>query len=186
MSDYSLHRASLVRSKHFGVRIAALAALLLAAAGAGAVLAHGSGGGPATTARHAPAGAATTPEATVSKPAKAAATTPVKKKKKKARKHAAAVKLPAPAKLPVAVLNGGTTQGAAASTASRIRAYGYPVPVVENASRHDLPSGIMYGPGLGSAARALAKRIGPVDYVTPFDGPQRSLSGARLLVIIGS
>ncbi len=94
--------------------------------------------------------------------------------------------IPAPVTTPVAVLNGGTSQGAAAATASRLRAFGYPVPLVGNAGSRDLPSAIEYSQGLGAAARALARKIGPVSYVTPFDGPQRNLSGARLLVIIGS
>jgi hypothetical protein len=96
------------------------------------------------------------------------------------------IAIPAPAHTPVAVLNGGTAQGAAAATASKLRSLGYPVPLVGNAGSRNLPSAIEYAQGLGPAARALARRIGPVSYVTPFDGPVRNLSGARLLVIIGS
>ena len=55
-----------------------------------------------------------------------------------------------------------------------------------NAGRRDLPMSIEYAAGLGPAARALARRLGPVRYVTPFDGPARNLSGARLLVIVGN
>ena len=92
----------------------------------------------------------------------------------------------APAHTPVAVLNGGTATGAAAALAGRLRSLGYPVPVVGNAGRRDLPMSIEYAAGLGPAARALARRLGPVRYVTPFDGPARNLSGARLLVIVGT
>ena len=96
------------------------------------------------------------------------------------------VVIPAPAHTPVAVLNGGTATGAAAALAGRLRSLGYPVPVVGNAGRRDLPMSIEYAAGLGPAARALARRLGPVRYVTPFDGPARNLSGARLLVIVGN
>jgi hypothetical protein len=193
MPAYSLHRASLVRSGRFGVRAAAVAALLLASVTAAVVLTHGTGGSPsaasATTAssraslqpdRLAPAAAKAKAKAA---PAKIVAVK-TKTVRPKAPVHKATV-IPAPVKTPVAVLNGGTSQGAAAATASKLRAFGYPVPLVGNASRHDLPSAIEYTPGLGAAARALARKIGPVSYVTPLDGPARKLSGARLLVIIG-
>ncbi len=93
--------------------------------------------------------------------------------------------IPAPKTTPVAVLNGGTAQGAAAALAGRLRSLGYPVPVVGNAGRRDLPMAIEYSAGLGPAARALARHVGSVQYVTPLEGPNRNLSGARLLVIVG-
>lgn len=103
--------------------------------------------------------------------------------KVKPKVHAA---IPAPKTTPVAVLNGGTAQGAAAALAGRLRSLGYPVPVVGNAGRRDLPMAIEYSAGLGPAARALAKHVGSVQYVTPLEGPNRNLSGARLLVIVGN
>ena len=87
---------------------------------------------------------------------------------------------------PVAILNGGTAQGAAAALAARLRSLGYPVPVVGNAGRRDLPMAIEYSAGLGPAARALARHVGRVQFVTPLEGPNRNLSGARLLVILGT
>ena len=111
--------------------------------------------------------------------AKIAARAPVKPKT-----HAAV--LPAPRTTPVAVLNGGHSQGAAAALAAHLRSLGYPVPVVGNAGRRDLPMAIEYAAGLGPAARALARHVGSVQYVTPLEGPNRNLSGARLLVIIGN
>jgi hypothetical protein len=93
--------------------------------------------------------------------------------------------IPAPHTTPVAVLNGGTAQGAAAALAARLRALGYPVPIVGNAGRRDLPMAIEYSKGLGPAAQALARHVGRVQYVTPLEGPNRNLSGARLLVILG-
>ena len=93
--------------------------------------------------------------------------------------------LPAPKTTPVAILNGGPAQGAAAALADHLRSLGYPVPVVGNAGRRDLPMAIEYSAGLGPAARALARHVGAVQYVTPLEGPNRNLSGARLLVIVG-
>jgi LytR cell envelope-related transcriptional attenuator len=191
MPAYTVHRPSVLRSGRLGVRAAALVALLAAAAVAfvfvtRALAAHSS---PAaqrsshtaakTATKHRAAGthAAAKPKAkthVAKKPTHRATT--VKKK----------VAIPTPAHTPVAVLNGGTAQGAAAATASKLRSLGYPVPLVGNAGSRNLPSAIEYTQGLGAAARALARKIGPVSYVTPFDGPVRNLSGARLLVIIGS
>jgi hypothetical protein len=45
---------------------------------------------------------------------------------------------------------------------------------------------IEYSAGLGPAARALARHVGRVQFVTPLEGPNRNLSGARLLVILGT
>jgi hypothetical protein len=196
MPAYSLHRASLVHSGRFGVRAAAVAALLLASVTAAVVLTRGSSG-PASTASATTKSshAAVQPDRLVPAAAKAKAAPKTARAKVAKTTHAkvaakapvhAAAKIPAPVKTPVAVLNGGTSQGAAAATASKLRSYGYPVPLVGNAGRRDLPSAIEYTPGLGPAARALARKIGPVSYVTPLDGPARNLSGARLLVIIGS
>ena len=138
---------------------------------------------------------AVVPKTAAAKGAKAHATTHAVKKthvakaalepahKAKPRVHAL---IPAPKTTPVAVLNGGTAQGAAAALAGRLRSLGYPVPVVGNAGRRDLPMAIEYSAGLGPAARALAKHVGSVQYVTPLEGPNRNLSGARLLVIVGN
>jgi hypothetical protein len=177
-----------MRSGRLGVRAAAVAALALAAGVAFVVLTHTGGqstGSPSAhptraTASPSRATGAHTARTTHRAVAKAPAHKPVHRVKKKR------VVIPAPAHTPVAVLNGGTATGAAAALAGRLRSLGYPVPVVGNAGRRDLPMSIEYAAGLGPAARALARRVGPVRYVTPFDGPARNLSGARLLVIVGN
>ena len=193
MPAYSVYRPSVLHSGRLAVRATAVAALLVASVTAVVVLTHTGGGQPHAAAKTPSAKAGAKVET-----AHVARTAHVAKAHAKAKpavvrtahhpKKAAVRKtaIPAPVSTPVAVLNGGTSQGAAAATASRLRAFGYPVPLVGNAGSRNLPSAIEYTQGLGAAARALARKIGPVSYITPFDGPQRNLSGARLLVIIGS
>jgi hypothetical protein len=195
MPAYSVYRPSVLRSGRLAVRAAAVAALLVASVTAAVVLTH-TGGAQSPAGAKAPTAkaGAQVKTAHVAKTVAAKAHVDAKAKAKVATivhhpKTLVATRkavIPTPRSTPVAVLNGGTSQGAAAATASRLRAYGYPVPLVGNAGSRDLPSAIEYTQGLGAAARALARKIGPVSYVTPFDGPQRNLSGARLLVIIGS
>jgi hypothetical protein len=190
-----------MRSGRLLARAAAVAALLIAAAVAFVVITRTGGEQSQPSPSHAAAtGAKTHPAATklaatqvakVGKVATAKATTvhrahvaktpvrPVVKPKV----HVPAI--PAPKTTPVAILNGGTAQGAAAALAARLRSLGYPVPVVGNAGRRDLPMAIEYSAGLGPAARALARHVGRVQFVTPLEGPNRNLSGARLLVILG-
>ena len=191
MPGYVVYRPSVMRSGRLGVRAAAVAALALAAGVAFVVVTHTGGqsnGSPSAHATRATAppsrveGAHTDREGRrrARRPRRPPASKPVHRVKKKR------VVIPAPAHTPVAVLNGGTATGAAAALAGRLRSLGYPVPVVGNAGRRDLPMSIEYAAGLGPAARALARRLGPVRYVTPFDGPARNLSGARLLVIVGN
>jgi LytR cell envelope-related transcriptional attenuator len=198
MPAYVVYRPSVMRSGRLGVRIAAVAALLLAAIVAFVVVTRGGshGSGAPSRAASATAGAsahtaqakAVGTHAVTARVAKKAHVAkppvkPVTHVKKKPKVHAA---IPLPSTTPVAVLNGGTAQGAAAALAARLRAFGYPVPVVGNAGRRDLPMAIEYAAGLGPAARALARRVGRVQYVTPLEGPNRNLSGARLLVIVGT
>jgi hypothetical protein len=198
MPAYVVYRPSVMRSGRLLARAAAVAALLIAAATAFIVITHGGGGrsqpspgrATATGAKaHAPiakpaathAGKAATSKAATAKQALAAKTPvePVVKRKVRAA-------IPAPRTTPVAILNGGRAQGAAAALAARLRSLGYPVPVVGNAGRRDLPMAIEYSAGLGPAARALARHVGRVQFVTPLEGPNRNLSGARLLVILGT
>jgi hypothetical protein len=122
---------------------------------------------------------------TQAKPVTRTSSRPVAKTQAKAVTKLNVAAIPAPHTTPVAVLNGGTARGAAAALAARLRALGYPVPIVGNAGRHDLPMAIEYSKGLGPAAQALARHVGRVQYVTPLEGPNRNLSGARLLVILG-
>jgi hypothetical protein len=211
MPAYVVYRPSVMRSGRLAVRAAAVAALLLAAITA-FVLISRAGSTPQQSGRASSAAigsnaqiakaklagahaartkAAATGIAGAKAKAKAKATAQVAEPPvapahvaKKKKTHAAAI--PLPKNTPVAVLNGGTAQGAAAALAARLRALGYPVPVVGNAGRRDLPMAIEYSAGLGPAARVLAKHVGAVQYVTPLEGPNRNLSGARLLVIVGA
>jgi hypothetical protein len=205
MPAYVVYRPSVMRSGRLAVRAAAVAALLLAAitafvlisragekpqqAGQASSVAAGSSAqiakarlasAHAAKTKAAASGSAAAKAKTKASTAHVAPAHPAKKKKA----HAPAI--PPPRNTPVAVLNGGTAQGAAAALASRLRALGYPVPVVGNAGRRDLPMAIEYSAGLGPAARVLAKHVGAVQYVTPLEGPNRNLSGARLLVIVGA
>jgi hypothetical protein len=197
MPAYVVYRPSVMRSGRFGVRIAAVAALLLAAVIAFVVVtrtgSHRSGAPSRAASATAGASARTAKAKTVGTHAVTARVAkkthvakppakPVTHVKKKPKVHA----IPLPRTTPVAVLNGGTAQGAAAALAARLRSLGYPVPVVGNAGRRDLPMAIEYAAGLGPAARALARRVGRVQYVTPLEGPSRNLAGARLLVIVGT
>ncbi len=94
--------------------------------------------------------------------------------------------LPAPAKTPVMVLNANGVSGAAGTVAVKLNSYGYPTPVVTNARQRGVPPTIMYAPGFGPAARALARKIGHILYVTPLDGVKPSeLHGAKLVVYVG-
>jgi hypothetical protein len=198
MPAYVVYRPSVMRSGRLLARAAAVAALLIAAATAFVVITHTGGGrSQPSPGRAAATGAqahppttkpATTHVAKVAAPKAASvkkvhvAKTPVKPVVKP-KVHPA---IPAPRTTPVAILNGGTAQGAAAALAARLRSLGYPVPVVGNAGRRDLPMAIEYSAGLGPAARALARHVGRVQFVTPLEGPNRNLSGARLLVILGT
>jgi LytR cell envelope-related transcriptional attenuator len=210
MPAYVVYRPSVMRSGRLAVRAAAVAALLLAAItafvlisragekpqqpGHAASVVNGSNAQIAkaklAAAHAAKAKAAATGIAGAKAKTKATTTVHVAKPPvapaRVAKKKAHAPAIPLPKNTPVAVLNGGTAQGAAAALASRLRALGYPVPVVGNAGRRDLPMAIEYSAGLGPAARALAKHVGSVQYVTPLEGPNRNLSGARLLVIVGA
>jgi LytR cell envelope-related transcriptional attenuator len=190
---YVVYRPSVMRSGRLVIRVVAVAALALAAAVAFVVLTHTGGQTSGAPSAHAAKAGAPPSRVTEirSKPATAKVTATKTATVKKIAKPAHKLKkkrvaVPAPAHTPVAVLNGGTATGAAAALAGRLRSLGYPVPVVGNAGRRDLPMSIEYAAGLGPAARALARHLGPVRYVTPFDGPARNISGARLLVIVGN
>jgi hypothetical protein len=84
------------------------------------------------------------------------------------------------------VLNGNGQNGAAGAEASALRAHGYPVRAVGNASRNDYAASIvMYLPGMKREALRLARDAG-LPIVAPLDGLQPSqLHGAKLAVIVG-
>ena len=87
----------------------------------------------------------------------------------------------------VMVLNGNGRTGAAASAASRVRARGYRVGTVGNASRTDFArSLVMYKPGFAGEARRLAKDL-RVQHIGPLDGIRtRDLGGAQIVFILGA
>jgi hypothetical protein len=116
-----------------------------------------------------------------------------------ARARAAAVKHAAAASRPkalpllprrsvrVTVLNGNGIAGAAAAEASRVRARGYRIGVVGNASGTGYGlSVVMYRPGRRREAVRLARDLG-IRLVSPLDGMSpRQLHGALLAVVLGS
>ena len=96
-----------------------------------------------------------------------------------------------PARLPrskttVLVLNGNGRQGAAAAAASRIRARGYRIGGVANASRADFGRTIvMYRARYAGEGHRLGRDL-RISSVTPLDGMRpRELHGAHLVVILG-
>jgi hypothetical protein len=87
----------------------------------------------------------------------------------------------------VLVLNGNGVQGAASSTAIRLRDIGYRIGAAQNAQRHDYAqSMVMYTPGWVKEARRLAHEMG-VKLVAPVDGvvPGR-LKGSQVVLILGT
>jgi hypothetical protein len=111
-----------------------------------------------------------------------------------AKKHAAMPTEPAVPKralLPrervtVTVLNGNGVSGAAASTASRVRARGYKIRKVGNAPRSGYGrSVVMYRADYRPEALRLARDL-HIALVSPLDGLRvRSFAGAKLAVVVG-
>jgi len=89
--------------------------------------------------------------------------------------------------LRVLVLNGNGVRGAAHAEASRLQSLGYPIGGAANAPSHSYAqSMVMFLPGYVKEARRLAHEVG-IKLVAPVDGltPQ-TLSGSRLVVLLGS
>ena len=86
----------------------------------------------------------------------------------------------------VAILNGNGVSGAAASEASRVRARGYRIGQVGNASRGGYGQSIvMYRTGRRAEGLRLARELG-IRLVSPLDGLRaRDLKGAKLAVVVG-
>jgi len=86
----------------------------------------------------------------------------------------------------VTVLNGNGVAGAAADTASRVRARGYKIRKVGNAPRSGYGrSVVIYRAGFRPEALRLGRDLG-IALVSPLDGLRTSnLAGAKLAVVLG-
>lgn len=86
----------------------------------------------------------------------------------------------------VLVLNGNGRTGAASAAADRVRARGYRIGGVGNASRTDYArSLVMYRPGFAGEGARLARDLG-VKAVGPLDGMRTSaLGGAHVVLVLG-
>src|SRR6185312_14179387 len=88
-------------------------------------------------------------------------------------------------KNPVMVLNSNGIHGVAHQLAARVQGAGYPITYVGNAQKRGLPTIVQYARGYGPAARKLARLVGNVQFVTPFDGiTPAQAKGAKLVVIL--
>jgi LytR cell envelope-related transcriptional attenuator len=86
----------------------------------------------------------------------------------------------------VVVLNGNGLAGAAGATADRVRAKGYPIARVGNASRSNhAKSVVMYRPGRRREGERLAHDLN-IKVVGPLDGLRlRSIGRAHAVLIVG-
>jgi hypothetical protein len=91
-----------------------------------------------------------------------------------------------PHRMTVTVLNGNGVSGAAAATASRVRARGYRIRKVGNAPRSGYGrSVVVYRAGFRPEALRLAHSLG-IGLVSPLDGLRvPTLAGAKLAVVVG-
>ncbi len=145
---------------------------------AAAPSAHGGSAVTVATVHHARTGT----KAATSKPKSTAKPPPAKPKS-----HKPAKPIPLPGKTPVMVLNSNGIHGVAHQLAARVQSAGYPITYVGNAQKRGLPTIVQYDKGYGPAARKLAKLVGNVQFVTPFDGIQPAQAGkAKLVVILGT
>ena len=119
--------------------------------------------------------------------AKPHTTTPVAKHLPPVGKAVAATAELPRRKVKVVVLNGNGRQGAAATTASRVRSRGYRIGLVANAPSHDYATSlVMYRRGFEGEARRLARDLG-VRMVSPLDGMRPGqLHGAHAVLILGA
>jgi hypothetical protein len=139
--------------------------------------AHGGSAATVATVHHARAG----------KPATAPAKTTAKPPPAKPKHHKPAKPIPLPGKTPVMVLNSNGIHGVAHQLAAKVQSAGYPITYVGNAQKRGLPTIVQYARGYGPAARKLARLVGNVQFVTPFDGITPSQAkGAKLVVILGT
>jgi hypothetical protein len=86
----------------------------------------------------------------------------------------------------VLVLNGGGVAGAAAAASDKVRALGYLIGGVGNASTGATQTLVMFRDGYRAEAARLAKDLGAKLYA-PLDGMKPSqLMGAQLVLVVGS
>ncbi|HEY3613277.1 MAG TPA: LytR C-terminal domain-containing protein [Gaiellales bacterium] len=165
--------------------------LLLAAIGTvffGIVWRSGSDSKPTTSATATHGGQAQVASATTtdhaSTPVKNNAASPPATKPKK---HKPAKPIPPNGQIPVMVLNSNGIHGVAHTLAAKVQGAGYPITYVGNADKRGQPTSVQYAKGYGPAARKLAKLVGNVQFVTPFDGIQPAQAGkAKLVIILGT
>jgi hypothetical protein len=101
--------------------------------------------------------------------------------------HRPAKPIPLPGKTPVMVLNSNGIHGVAHQLAAKVQGAGYPITYIGNAQKRGLPTIVQYAKGYGPAARKLARLVGNVQFVTPFDGiTPAQAKGAKLVVILGT
>jgi hypothetical protein len=177
-------------------RLIAIGLLLAAIVTVAAVLTRGGdSGNPAAAAPATPHGGGATTVATVhhtrtgtGKAAGAVKDKPsAKPPASKPKSHKPAKPIPLPGKTPVMVLNSNGIHGVAHQLAARVQGAGYPITYVGNAQKRGLPTIVQYAKGYGPAARKLARLVGNVQFVTPFDGITPSQAkGAKLVVILGT
>jgi hypothetical protein len=142
---------------------------------------HGGSAVAVTTVHHSRTGKSTATPATA--PAKSTAKPPAAKP----TGHKPAKPIPVPGKTPVMVLNSNGIHGVAHQLAAKVQSAGYPITYVGNAQKRGLPTIVQYAKGYGPAARKLARIVGNVQFVTPFDGITPSQAkGAKLVVILGT
>ncbi len=114
-------------------------------------------------------------------------TTTAKPPPRSRKSHKPAKPIPLPGKTPVMVLNSNGIHGVAHQLAARVQSAGYPITYVGNAQKRGLPTIVQYAKGYGPAARKLARLVGNVQFVTPFDGiTPAQAKGAKLVVILGT
>jgi hypothetical protein len=176
-------------------RLIAIGLLLAAIVTVVAVLTRGGDSGkPAAEAPATPHGGGATTVATAkhtSTTGKAAGAVknkpPAKHPATKPKSHKPARPIPVPGKTPVMVLNSNGIHGVAHQLAARVQSAGYPITYVGNAQKRGLPTIVQYAKGYGPAARKLARLVGNVQFVTPFDGiTPAQAKGAKLVVILGT
>jgi hypothetical protein len=92
-----------------------------------------------------------------------------------------------PSQVTVAILNGTTVQGLAAKIGEEVRQGGFTLGTIGNAARIDQSrSQVLYRKGQGSAARAVANRLG-IQSIAPVDSVNAEIAGSfDAIVLVGS